>query len=145
MALGLSVAPFAGCASALRFVPETQPAGTRLSADYDLVGGRLRVEIDSGGYRVEQAWIEHADGRTLAPELVEHPWSRGVSGVGVGFVLGGGRLSVGAGTSLGIDPTVSRPEANTYVLFPRVHAGPPPWRLHVKVIGIQPVTILLGP
>ena len=68
------VLALAGCASpALRYTPERQPSGVPISADYDLVGERLRVEIDAGGYRVETAEIVKADGVAVRAQSIEDP------------------------------------------------------------------------
>ena len=49
---------------------------------------------------------------------------------------------VGVGVPVGEGP--SRIEGHTFATFPLDQVGPPPWRLHVKLAGIAPTTILVG-
>lgn len=142
----------AGCAaSALRYRPDQQPSGVPLSADYQVLVDRLRVEIDTGGYRLEDAQIVRADGGTVQPQTIEHPSLRGGSGIGIGLGVGGTRWGsgggVGVGTGLGVGTTLGagRAEGHTFVFFPLDQLGPAPWRLRVKIIGIEPVVIVLDP
>ncbi len=151
-ALALAVVA-AGCAaSTLRYTPERQPAGILLSADYAVAGDRLRVEVDTGGYRLEWAEILRPDGREVRAETIEHPGvGRSGSGFGIGVGVGTARRtgSVGVGGGVGVGTTVGggepRPEATTVAVFPLEAAGPAPWRLRVKVVGIEPVVIVLDP
>src|SRR5207302_861428 len=70
----LALVVLAGCSHAtLPYQPDPQPHGARVSADYQVVGDRLRVEIDTSGRRLEQAWILKPDGTSVAPQTVEHP------------------------------------------------------------------------
>jgi hypothetical protein len=39
----------------------------------------------------------------------------------------------------------ARASGNTLALFPLDQVHPPPWRLRVKVVGVDPVDILLDP
>jgi hypothetical protein len=139
-----------GCASPLPYTPAEQPAGVRLAADYAVNAGRLRVEIDTGGYRLELAEILKADGSAVRAETIEHPGPRGGSGLGLGLGVGSvGRTgSVSIGTGIGLGTTVgggSRVDGNTVAVFPLDQVGPGPWSLRVKVVGIQPVVIVLDP
>jgi hypothetical protein len=140
----------AGCAaSTLRYVPEHQPAGAPISADYTVAGDRLRVEVDTGGYRLEWAEMIRPDGSTLRAETIEHPGpGGGGTGIGVGIGVGSGRRtgSVGVGGGVGIGTTLGGgppPEGNTVAVFPLAAIGPPPWRLGVKLVGVEPVLIVL--
>jgi hypothetical protein len=147
--LGLALA-VVGCAAAtLRYTPERQPAGVPISADYTVAGDRLRVEVDTGRHRLEWAEIVRPDGSTLRAETIEHPGpGGGGSGVGIGIGVGSGRRTgsvgvgggVGIGTRLGGGPIA---EGNTVAVFPLDAIGPPPWRLGVKAVGIEPVLIVL--
>jgi hypothetical protein len=134
-----------GCASSLPYTPAEQPAGVRLAADYRLAGDRLVVSIDTAGYRLEQAWILRPDGVAIGPLTVEPPSPGSGSGLGIGLGVGsvGSSGSVSIGTGIGIDGG-SRSRYTTAV-FPIETIGPPPWRLQVKVVGIQPAVIVLGP
>ena len=70
----LALVVLAGCSHAtLPYQPDPQPHGARVSADYQVVGDRLRVEIDTSGRRLEQAWILKPDGTSVAPQTVENP------------------------------------------------------------------------
>src|SRR5262245_46902673 len=140
----------AGCASTLPYTPAQQPAGFPISADYEVVGDRLRVEIDTRGYRVEDVRVLRPDGAALPAQTVEHPSPRGGSGLSVGLGVGGsgGSGSVGIGGGVGIGTAVgggSRGAGTTLAWFPLADVGPGPWLLLVKVVGVQPVDILLDP
>src|SRR5438552_13433543 len=70
----LAVVVLAGCAPAtLPYAPDPQPRGARVSADSQVIGDRLRVEIDTGGRHLEQAWIIKPDGGSVAADAVENP------------------------------------------------------------------------
>ena len=119
-----------GCARAtLPYRPEPQPPGARVSAAYQVAGDRLGVEIDTDGRPLEQAWIMKPDGTALAPEAVETPPVVAGSSPSIGIGVGGGS---------------SRVAGNTRVWFPLAPAGPPPWRLYVKLAGIVPTTFFVG-
>jgi hypothetical protein len=141
-----------GCAGhALPYKPEQQPAGARVSAGYILVGDQLRIEIDTDGHRLEEAKILRADGSELHPHTIEHaaigPTS---SPVGVGIGIGGGRwgghggVGVGTGVTVGIPVGGGRVAGHTVAYFPLAQAGPAPWRLRVKLVGIEPTLIVVG-
>ena len=146
--LGL-LGALAGCAAPLRYTPVAQPAGVRLAADYRVVGDRLRVEVETGGYRLEQAWIVRPDGARLGPLVVEPGAGRGGTGLGIGVGVGsvGGSGGVSIGTGVGVGTTVggTPPASTTVAWFPLPEAGPAPWSLEVTVVGIQPTLIVLGP
>jgi hypothetical protein len=154
LALALACAA-AGCAastSTLRYTPERQPAGFPVSADYGQAGDRVRVEVDTGGYRLEWAEIVRPDGRAVRAETIEHPGPpRGSTGVGVGLGVGSGRRtgSVGVGGGVGIGTMLGgggpTAEGNTVAVFPLEAIGPAPWRLRAKIVGIEPVLIILDP
>lgn len=148
----LALAPalvLAACAaSTLPYTPAQQPAGTLISADYQLLADRLLVEIDSGGYRLEDAQILTAGGSAVRPETIEHPAPRGGSGLGLGVGVGGGRYGgSGIGVGVGVGTTVggSRAAGNTLAYFALDRVGPPPWRLRVKVVGVDATEIVLDP
>jgi hypothetical protein len=120
----------------------------RLAAGYRVAGDTLRVSIDSGGYRVEDALILRLDGEVVRPLAIEPPGPYGGSGLGIGIGVGGsvgsgGGVSIGTGVGVGSGGGGSRPYA--VAVFPLAQAGPPPWNLHLKVVGIQPVVIVLPP
>jgi hypothetical protein len=142
-----------GCARAtLPYSPESPSTGAALSADYVLLADRLRVELDTGGYRLEDAQIVKADGTAIRPQTIEHPAPGGGSSVGFGFGLGGGSYSrgsgVGVGTGIGVGVPIggdTRVQGNTVLYFALDQVGGPPWRLFVKTADSSPATIVLPP
>jgi hypothetical protein len=143
----LPVLLLAGCAATLPYVPERQPFGATISADVRVAEGRVRVEIDSEGYRVERAVLVRDDGAEVPPESLRPPapWSGGLSiGLGVGAMGWGSSGSYAVGTGVGLGPgDGGRPARTTVALFPLEAAGPPPWRLRVKVVGVDAVEMVL--
>jgi hypothetical protein len=108
------------------------------------------VELDTNGYRLEDAHILKADGTALRPQTVEHPGPAAPSsGVGVGLGLGGGSRRGGVGVGVGLGTTLgssgARSAGHTFAWFPLAESGPPPWRLVVKLAGLDPVLIVLDP
>ena len=152
MVAALALAVLDGCAlsSTLRYTPDHQPAGVLVSADYAEVGDRLRVELDTGGYRIEDATIVKPDGAAVAAEALEQPDGRDGGGLTIGVGAGSARRtgSVGVGAGVGTGPLVGdarRGDGNGLATFPLAAVGPPPWRLRVKLAGIEPVDIVLDP
>jgi len=155
LAVGLARAtlPFvvalAGCAGSLTYRPERQPFGATISADVSAREDRLLVRIDSEGYRVERVVLLRDGDREVVPEALvppDAPPSGGLSiGLGVGGGSGGGsgRYSVGTGVGIGLGGPYR--EATTLAVFRRDVAGPPPWRLRLKVVGVEPVDIIVDP
>jgi hypothetical protein len=140
------------CASAsLPFKPEPPAPSRSLSADYMLMADRLRVEIDTDGYRLEDAHIVKADNAVVRAQTVEHPPVGGGSSTGIGIGIGGasygGRGGVGVGTGVGVNIPVGsgepRVHGNTVLYFPLNQVGEPPWRLSVKVAQTDPAIIVL--
>jgi hypothetical protein len=149
--IGATLLAVAGCATAtLPYTPEQPPPGVRVSAAYQLLGDRLRVELDSDGRAVEEVTIVRPDGSPLRPLAIETmPVGPGSPPVGVGVGVGGTRwggrgVGVGTGVSVGIPIGGGRPDTNTFAYFPIDEAGPAPWRVRVKLAGIEPTTILVG-
>jgi hypothetical protein len=148
----VTLSGLAGCAGAtLPYTPVEQPSGARLSAAYQVIGDRLRIEIDTNGRRLEDAQILHPDGRELRPQTIEYRPGSGTGypmsfGVGVGGGSWGSHSGVGVGTgvNVGIPAGASRTDGNTLIYFPLDQAGGAPWRLRVKVEGIGPAEILVG-
>jgi hypothetical protein len=142
----------ASTSSSLPYQPEVQPAGATLSAAYTIVADRLRVEIDGGGRRLERAQIVRPDGGVLEAQTIEYTAPRGGGGspIGIGFGIGsfgslGGGVSTGVGVSTGT--TVGgggSGSATTIASFPLAQAGPRPWRVRVKLEGVEPADILVG-
>jgi hypothetical protein len=150
--VGVALCLLAGCAKPLLpYTPVEQPPGARISAAYQIVGDRLRIEIDTDGRRLEAAQILRPDGTGLAPQKIERqPVVSGGYPIGVGIGVGGGHWGgdsgVGVGTGVSADVPVGggRVEGNTLAFFPLDQAGPAPWRLRVTVAGVEPVIIVVG-
>ncbi len=80
-----------GCSRAtLPYKPEPQPQGARISAGYQIVGDRIRIEINTGGRPLEQVWILKPDGSSLGPQDVEAPAVASNPGPSVRFGTAGG-------------------------------------------------------
>jgi hypothetical protein len=147
----VAVLVLGGCARAtLPYTPEQQPRGARVSMAYHVVQDRLGIEIGTDGRRLEQAWIMKTDGTSVPPQAVDAaPVVTGpppTIGVGVGGGTFGGGVGVGTGVGVGvpIGSGSSRTEGNTTAWFPLAAAGPAPWRVYVKLAGIEPTTIVVG-
>jgi len=143
-----------GCAATtLPYTPAQQPSGARVSAAYQLLADRLRIEIDTDGRRVEETKILKANGTELRALAIDTapPVTTG-SPVGLGFGIGGatfgsrGGVGVGTGVSVGVPVGGggSDIQGNTFAWFPLAEAGPAPWRLYVKLAGLEPTVILVG-
>ena len=149
--LVVAVIVLVGCSRAtLPYRPEPQPQGARISAGYQIVGDRIRIEINTGGRPLEQVWILKPDGSSLGPQDVEAPAVASNPGPSVRFGTAGGvsghrsAVATGAGVSFPFGGGSSRAESNTIAWFPLGTAGPPPWQLYVKLIGIVPTTFTVG-
>jgi hypothetical protein len=147
----VALALLAGCASStLPYRPEPQPEGAKLAAGYQMLADTLRIEIDTDHRRLEDVWIVRADGQAVRAQAIENaPLVTGPGptvGVGIGGASIGRGVGVGTGVSVGfpVGTGPTRIEGHTFVTFPLAHVGPPPWRLHVKVAGVAPATILVG-
>ena len=140
----------AGCArSMLPYAPNPQPAGARVSADYQLVGDRLRIEVDTDGRRLEQAWIRRPDGSSVAADALESPPVVAGGSPSMSIGIGGGTFGRGGGVGTGVGVGFplgggGRLEGNTVVWFPAAPAGPPPWTLYLKLDGVAPTTFPVG-
>ena len=63
----------AGCARAtLPYKPEQQPEGATLSAAYQMLADRLRIEIDTDHRRLEDIWIIRSDGNAVRAQSIEN-------------------------------------------------------------------------
>jgi hypothetical protein len=144
-----------GCSRAtLPYKPVTQPSGASLSADYVLLADRLRVEVDTDGYRLEDAQITRTDNVSIRPQTIEQPPPASAGGSGVGIGIGGGTFGggrgggVGVGTGVGVSIPMgsdTRVAGNTVLYFPLDQIGQAPWRLTVRVAGTSPTDIVLLP
>src|SRR5437867_1806823 len=98
--LALAVSLSACSAATLPYKPESPPPGGAISADYMILIDRLRVEIDTGGYRLEDVQIVKADGAAVRPQTIEHP-PPGGSSIGLGIGMGGANVGRGGGVGVG--------------------------------------------
>src|SRR4029453_14206264 len=83
-AVGLS----ACSAATLPFKPATPPPGSAISADYIVLADLLRVEVNTGGYRLEDAQLVRTDGAVVRPQTIESPPPGTGSSVGLGIGMG---------------------------------------------------------
>jgi len=153
---GLLAGALTACSSTssgLPYKPAAQPAGATVSAAYTIVSDRLRVEIDGRGRRVERAQIVKPDGTVLEAQTIEYtPASRGGgSPVSIGFGVGsfgsmGGGVSTGVGVSTGgvVGGGGSSEVGSSIASFPLAQAGARPWRVRVKLVGVESADVLVG-
>jgi len=149
--LGLAVGPSACSAAGLPFKPET-PAGSAISADYTMLTDRVRIEVDTGGDRLEDVQLVRFDGAVVRSQTIESPPPGTGSSFGLGIGTGrtsyGGGGAVGVGTGIGMEVPVgtsNRVQGHTVIYFDLNQTGSPPWRLNVKVAETAPATIVLPP
>ena len=148
--LGLAVGLNACATTALPFKPEAP--GSAVSANYIILAHQVRVELDTGGYRLEDAQLVTANGAVVRPQTIESPPPGTGSSVGLGIGMGGTSYrrggAVGVGTGVGTEVPVgtgNRVQGHTVLYFGLDQTGPPPWRLNVKAADTNPVTIVLPP
>jgi hypothetical protein len=148
----LVLAALGGCSRAtLPYTPEAQPPGATVSAAYMLLSDRLRVEIDTDGHRLEEVKIIRPDGSVAYPQHIEHAPTAVYGGSSVSFGFGGSSYGGGSATGMGVGVTTpvgapaTRVEGPSAAYFALDQVGPAPWRVHVKLIGIAPALIVLGP
>jgi hypothetical protein len=154
MLLALALSACASSKLDLPYKPAMQPSGATISAAYTIVGDRLRVEIATDGRRLERAQIVRPDGGLLEAQTIEYspPTGGGGSPAGIGFGIGsfgslGGGVSTGVGVSTGTTVGGGSSSAvgpSTIASFPLSGAGPSPWRVRVKLPGVDPADILVG-
>ena len=151
LTLAAVVLSLLGCAStSLPYKPDVQPKGATISAGYQILADRLRVEIDTDHRRLEDIWILKSDGTAVRAQTIDNaPTVVGPSpsvGVGIGGVTwgGGGGIGTGVGVGIPVGDGTPRIEGPTFASFPLDQVGPPPWRVHIKLAGVQPTTILVG-
>jgi hypothetical protein len=148
LALGLSA-----CATpTFRYRPEPPLADSSISADYMLMDERLRVELDTGGYRLLDAQILKGDGSSVRPQTVEQPPAGSGSSVGFGFGVGGANVgrggAVGVGTGVGMEIPVgsgTRVQGITVLYFALDQIGPAPWRLSATIAETNPAAVIVLP
>ena len=141
----------AGCSQAtLPYKPEAQPKGAKVAAAYQMLADRLKIEIDTDHRRLEDLFIVRADGTAVRAQTIENAPIVTGPGPTVGIGIGGASIGRGGGIGTGVGVGVpvgegpSRIEGHTFATFPLDQVGPPPWRLHLKLAGVAPTTILIG-
>jgi len=140
----------AGCSQAtLPYKPEEQPKGAKVSAAYQMLADRLKVEIDTDHRRLEDIFIVRADGTAVRAQTIENAPIVTGPGPTVVSVSAAPRSAAAAGSgrasaSRPVGEGPSRIEGHTFATFPLAQVGPPPWRLHLKLAGVAPTTILIG-
>jgi hypothetical protein len=146
--IALALIAVGGCARAmLPYTPDQQPQGARVSAAYHTLIDQLRIEIDTDGRRLEQAWIRKPDGSHVAAIAIESPPMApptvdiGISG---GTFGRGSGVATGVGIGIPFGSSASRTPANTIVTFPLATVGPGPWPVYIKLAGIPAITIVVG-
>jgi hypothetical protein len=154
LSLVVALLALAGCASAsLPYQPDPQPAGARISAAYQVVIDRLRIEIDTDERRLEEIRILTAGGAEVRALAIDNPpivSSGSPVGVGVGVAGGsfGGSSGVGVGSGLSIGFPIgggsTATGGHTFAWFMLDQAGPAPWRVYVKLAGLPPTVIWVG-
>jgi hypothetical protein len=107
------------------------------------------MEIDTDRRRLEEAKIVRPDGAELRPQALEFvrapsPGSGLSIGVGGGRWGGGGGVGTGVSVGIPVGGASDALEGHLVAWFPLDQAGTPPWRLHVKLAGIEPAVILVG-
>lgn len=79
--------------------------GATISAAYTIVSDRLRVEINTGGHRLERAQIVKPDGSVQEAQTIEYSAPGGAVGSPVSDADGAPRRDHCFGDSLGHDVT----------------------------------------
>src|SRR5260370_26467990 len=94
----------AGCSQAtLPYKPEEQPRGAKVSATYQMLADRLKIEIDTDHRRLEDIFIVRADRTAVPAHTIENAPMVTGPGPTVGIGIGGAsiRRCGRAGSGLG--------------------------------------------
>src|SRR5262250_1972973 len=129
-----SSAPVVAVPANFPYKPAAPVPGPPVSAAYSVTTDRLRIEIDTGGRRLERAQIVKTDGALLDAQTIE--FTQAPSGGSYGSPIG-----IGVGGSGGGGGSTS---GNTIASFALDQAGQRPWRLRVKLEGAEPFDIIVG-
>jgi len=151
MLLLVTLSACSSVSPALPYKPEVQPPGASISAAYTVVSDRLRVEIDTGGLRLERAQIVKPEGLLEAQTIEYAMLAPSGPPIGIGLGVGGFSGGMGGGVGTGVGISTSAPlggrgsvGGTTIASFPLAQAGPSPWRVRVNLQGNDPVDILVG-
>src|SRR5499426_974162 len=152
-----SAPPPAPVSANFPYKPETPVPGPPISAAYSVTTDRLRIEIDTGGRRLERAQIVKTDGALLDTQTIEFTQAPSGGGygspIGIGIGIGSfGHMGGGVGTGVGVSTTgvvgggggSGGTSGNTIASFALDQAGQRPWRLRVKLEGVEPFDIVVG-
>ena len=152
-----SAPPPAPVSANFPYKPETPVPGPPISAAYSVTTDRLRIEIDTGGRRLERAQIVKTDGALLDAQTIEFTQAPSGGGygspIGIGIGIGSfGHMGGGVGTGVGVSTTgvvgggggSGGTSGNTIASFALDQAGQRPWRLRVKLEGVEPFDIVVG-
>jgi len=152
-----SAPPPAPVSANFPYKPETAVPGPPISAAYSVTTDRLRIEIDTGGRRLERAQIVKTDGALLDAQTIEFTQAPSGGGygspIGIGIGIGSfGHMGGGVGTGVGVSTTGvvgggsggGGTSGNTIASFALDQAGQRPWRLRVKLEGVEPFDIVVG-
>jgi hypothetical protein len=107
--------------SGLPYRPEVPVTGANISAAYTIVSDRLRVEIDTGGRRLERAQIVKTDGSVLEAQTIEYSAPSGAVGSPVSFGIGFGRFGGMGGVSTGVGVSTGGVVAAVLASIPSPH------------------------
>jgi hypothetical protein len=148
MLLAVTLTACSSISATLPYKPEVQPPGAFISAAYTMVGDVLRVEVDTGGLRLERAQIVKP-GAILEAQTIEYPMLAPAGppiGIGLGVGTFSGGMGGGVGTGVGVSAPLGRGGlgGTSIASFPLAEAGPSPWRVRVRIQGNDPVDILVG-
>lgn len=143
LSLIVFAAGLAGCGpQKLRYEPDPFIKSAKLlSADYTELADKLKVEVNTDGFRIDQVWVAVAGGGDVKPTQIEYDKGGGGGvGFGVGVGGGGGGVGVGAGANTGRGENIQR----VYLYFDKAAVGPAPWSLQIKLMSMPRTTIVLG-
>src|SRR2546428_12019705 len=98
--IGIALVFLAGCSQAtLPYRPDEQPKGAKVSAAYQMLADRLKIEIDTDHRRLEDIWIVRADGTAVRAQTIEN--APVVTGPGPTVGIGVGGAPIGRGSVIG--------------------------------------------
>src|SRR5258708_30647027 len=115
-----------------------------------MLADRMEVERYTDHRRLEDIFIVRANGTAVRAQTIENAPIVTGPGPTVGIGIGGASIGRGGGIGTGVGVGVpvgegpSRIEGHTFATFPLDQGRPPPGRLHLKLPGGAPTTILIG-
>lgn len=125
----LLAAVLGGCSSqSFRYQADSQLGKSHVSADYTMAQDNVVINIDSDSRRVEDVFVQKADGVIVRPVSVVHP----------------APPPPGLDSCCGARRAMSSPPGPTGATFATAALGPQPWMVHVNVTGLEPAVIRVG-